>query len=439
MSQQATLEIPDKLVPVFSGEYRFRGAYGGRGSAKTRTFALMTAVKGYQFAESGINGQILCGREFMNSLSDSSFAEVKAAILDTPWLADYYDCGDRYIKTKNGRVVFTFAGLRRSLDSIKSKSRILLAWIDEADPVTEEAWVKLIPTVREDDSEVWVTWNPERKNSATDLRFRKHADDDMIFAEVNWRDNPWFPKTLDKERRRDKAQRPEIYEHIWEGGYLDYVTGSYYSEQMRAAYDEGRVRKLPKLPGQPCATFWDIGSSDGCAIFVVQVVGKEIRVCDFYESWGKPYSHAVQWLQTKGYIYEEMFLPHDASHERQGKSSNKSPQAMLQELMPGLRWTIVPRIADINWGIQQTRDVFPQLWFDAENCEAGIEHIKSYRRKWSENEKRWLSKPDKTEGHSEAADALRQLGQAIANKQYNDSYDYGQDDDFEYADAGWMA
>ena len=104
-----------------------------------------------------------------------------------------------------------------------------------------------------------------------------------------------------------------------------------------------------------------------------------------------------------------------------------------------MRWTIVPRIADINWGIQQTRDVFPQLWFDAENCEAGIEHIKSYRRKWSENEKRWLSKPDKTEGHSEAADALRQLGQAVANKQFNDSYDYGQDDDFEYADAGWMA
>jgi hypothetical protein len=260
----------------------------------------------------------------------------------------------------------------------------------------------------------------------------------MCIVEVNWRDNPWFPQTLERERLRDKKQRPELYEHIWEGGYLDYVTGAYFAEQIRAAYDEGRILSLPKLQGQPCATFWDIGNSDGTAIFVVQRVGKELRLIDFYEAWGKTYSHAVQWLQSRGYVYEEMFLPHDASHERQGKNANKSPQSMLQELMPGATWTIVPRIADINWGIQQTRDLFPQLWIDADNCEAGIEHLKAYRRKWSENEKRWLDKPDKSEGHSEAADALRQLAQAVANGQYAESFDYG-DDERDYQGAsGWM-
>ncbi|NNI38677.1 PBSX family phage terminase large subunit, partial [Pasteurella multocida] len=71
------IEIPPKLIPVFSGNYRYRGSYGGRGSAKTRTFAKMTAVIAYKRAMAGDSGVILCGREFMNSLEDSSLEEVK--------------------------------------------------------------------------------------------------------------------------------------------------------------------------------------------------------------------------------------------------------------------------------------------------------------------------------------------------------------------------
>lgn len=170
---EARLQVPPKLIPVFEGKARYRGAYGGRGSAKTRTFALMTAVRGYQWGMSGKSGQILCGREFMNSLDDSSLEEVKAAIMSVPWLEAYYECGDKYIKSRDGRVSYVFAGLRRSLDSLKSKARLILAWIDEAETVSEAAWRKLIPTVRESDSEIWVTWNPESKESATHKRFRR--------------------------------------------------------------------------------------------------------------------------------------------------------------------------------------------------------------------------------------------------------------------------
>ena len=163
----ATIELPPKLVPVFSGEARYRGSYGGRGSAKTRSFALMTAVKGYQFGMAGTHGQILCAREHLNSLDESSMEEIKTAIRSVPWLDNYYDIGEKYIRSKDGNVKYTFAGLRHNLDSIKSKARILLCWIDEAEPVTEEAWRKLIPTIREEGSEIWVTWNPESKRSAT--------------------------------------------------------------------------------------------------------------------------------------------------------------------------------------------------------------------------------------------------------------------------------
>lgn len=426
---EVELELPPKLRPVFQGEYRYRGSYGGRGSAKTRTFALMTAVKGYIFAEAGNTGQILCGREFMNSLDDSSFQEVKSAIMSTDWLNDYYECGEKYIRTKNGLINYTFAGLRHNLDSIKSKSRILLAWVDEAEAVSETAWMKLIPTVREDNSEIWVTWNPEKKDSATHQRFRENIDDDMNIVEMNWRDNPWFPKSLEKERLRDKKQRPELYEHIWEGAFLEYVTGSYFAEQLRAAKDENRITNLPTLDSHPCMTFWDIGNSDGTAIWVVQRIGKEYRLINFYEDWNKPYSHAVKWLQSLNLVWGEMYLPHDADHKRQGKNDNKSPKEMLEELLPGVDWEIVPRIADITWGIQQTRDIFPMLWFDKDKTSKGVDHLTAYRRRWSESTHRWLDKPDKSEGHSEAADALRQLAQAYTNGQLDVST-WG--DDLEY-------
>ena len=78
--EKAKLKVPPALIPVFKGKARYRGAYGGRGSGKTRTFALMTAVQGYKHGITGGSGQILCGREFMNSLDDSSLEEVKRAI-----------------------------------------------------------------------------------------------------------------------------------------------------------------------------------------------------------------------------------------------------------------------------------------------------------------------------------------------------------------------
>ena len=110
---EAQLTIPPKLIPVFTKDARYRIAKGGRGSAKTRTFALMTAVRGYQWGKEGKSGQILCGREFMNSLEDSSLEEVKAAIRSVPWLEEYYELGDKFVRSKDGMISYTFAGLSR--------------------------------------------------------------------------------------------------------------------------------------------------------------------------------------------------------------------------------------------------------------------------------------------------------------------------------------
>lgn len=217
----AQIEIPKKLIPVFTGDYRYRAAKGGRGSGKTRTFALMTAIRGYMAANNGQSGVILCAREFMNSLEDSSFEEVKSAIESIDWLKNHYDIGQKFIRTKCGRVSYSFTGLRHNLDSIKSKAKILICWIDEAESVSEIAYRKLLPTVREDGSEVWVTWNPELEGSPTDLRFNKQKPDNCITVDVNYYDNEFFPKVLEQERLNDLERfDPATYAWVWEGDYL---------------------------------------------------------------------------------------------------------------------------------------------------------------------------------------------------------------------------
>lgn len=244
------IQIPPKLIPVFVAEnVRYRGAYGGRGSAKTRTFALMTAVKAYQLAEAGVSGAILCAREFMNSLADSSMEEIKQAIQSVDWLNDYFEIGQHYIRTRNGLINYIFCGLRHNLDSIKSKARILLCWVDEAEKVSEMAWRKLTPTVRETNSEIWVTWNPEIKGSPTDLRFRQNPPENSAIVELNYNDNPFFPDVLEQERLNDLARLDyATYAWIWEGAYLEnsdkqVLNGKYIIEE----FDDDLYKKAERL------------------------------------------------------------------------------------------------------------------------------------------------------------------------------------------------
>ena len=246
----AQIQLPKKLIPVFVADnVRYRGAHGGRGSAKTRSFALMTAIKGYQFAEAGISGVILCAREFMNSLADSSMEEVKQAIRAVEWLADYYEIGQNYIRTRNGLVSYVFCGLRHNLDSIKSKARILLCWVDEAENVSEIAWRKLTPTVRETNSEIWVTWNPETEGSPTDVRFRQKPPENAIIVEMNYNDNPFFPDVLEQERLSDLARLDYAsYAWVWEGAYLEnsdkqVLSGRYVVEE----FDDNLYKQADRL------------------------------------------------------------------------------------------------------------------------------------------------------------------------------------------------
>ena len=422
MSKVADVELPAKLIPVFEGTARIRGAYGGRGSGKTRSFALMSAVFGYRWGMSGLRGTILCGREFMNSLGESSMAEVKNAILSVDWLADYYEIGEKFIRSKDGRITYTFAGLRRSLDSIKSQSRILIAWVDEAESVSGRAWDLLMPTVREEDksigfnSEIWVTWNPESKYSATHERFRANFPSNSKIVALQWQDNDWFPDILNEQRLEDKDKRPDMYEHIWEGGYLVYSEGAYYSTELRRAKDEDRITKVRYDRGKGVITAWDLGIGDSTSIVFAQFIGAEVHIIDFYEASGAGLEHYVKVLQDKGYVYDQHVLPHDVRVRELG--SGKSRVEMLEEL--GIHnIDIAPQLL-IDDGIQQVRTLLDKCYFDEVSCEKLIDSLLAYSREWDDNGMTWRMRP-KHDWSSHACDAMRYL--AIGYRPFNENWD----------------
>ena len=229
----------------------------------------------------------------------------------------------------------------------------------------------------------------------------------------------WYCAVRDGDFSGDEQKMWQEYPSTVDECFQVSSEGCYYTKQIATARKNGRFTSLPLIPSVPGFTFWDIGNSDGTAIWVVQKVGHEWRCIRFNEWWGEPYSTCTQWLQGLGMTWDTMFLPHDADHVRQGQNANKSPKQMLEELMPGVRFETVSRIDDINWGIQQTRDFFPNLWFDEQQCKDGIIHLEAYRKRWNERQQVWSDQPDKAGGHSEAADALRQLAQAYANGQIN--------------------
>ncbi len=377
------VRIPAKLVPVFSGEARYRGAYGGRGSAKTRTFAKMSAVRAHMMAQAGRTGIILCARELMNSLDDSSLAEVKAAIAEEAWLRERFDVGEKFVRTACGRIHYSFAGLRHNLDSLKSKAKILLAWVDEAEPVSETAWQKLIPTVREEESELWVTWNPERKTSATHKRFRLDPPEGARIVEMNWRDNPWFPKVLNDERREDEAKRPDSYGHVWEGDFATIVEGAYYAACLREADKQGRIGNVAADPLMTVRAFWDIGGTgakaDACAIWVAQFVGREVRVLDYYEAQGQPLAAHVAWLRERGYGKALCVLPHD------GATNDRVHDVSFESALRAAEFSVTV-IANQGTGaasrrIEAARRLFPSIWFNGATTEAGREALGWYHEK----------------------------------------------------------
>lgn len=228
------VELPPKIVPVLGpdrGSLQYRGLYGGRGSGKSYSAAKICAMWGLQDKL-----RILCTREFQASIKESFHAELKAAIESEPWLVDHYDVGVDYLRGRNG-TEFIFRGLRHNSQSIKSLAKIDVTVVEEAEDVPEDSWLALEATVfRQPGSELIAVWNPKRRGSPVDRRFRETPPDRAAIGMVNWIDNPWFPEGLDQLRRRQQTMLdPATYAHVWEGAYLEQSDAQVFANRYRQA------------------------------------------------------------------------------------------------------------------------------------------------------------------------------------------------------------
>lgn len=422
----AQVAIVPKLLPVFEGPADIRGAYGGRGSGKTQSFAKMIAVRGLVFGSAGVSGQLVCGRQFMNSLDDSSLEECKRAIESEPFLAEYYEVGATFIKSRDGRIWFTFVGLDRSLASIKSKGRVLIVWVDEARPVTARAWSIVGPTLREEGSdwnaELWITWNPELETDAVE-DFRRSTDPLVKMAEINYRDNPRFPARMERERLRDLASKPKSeYENIWEGKLLPAVRGAIYFDEVADAEAKGRVGRFPRDPMLKVHRIWDMGWNDAMAIILAQRTASAITAIGFVTGTRRTvdsYLADFQGSDFRGWNWGKDFLPHDgfAKSRQTGKTD--------ADILRGLGCKVLPTPnMEVEQGIRTARALFPRMYFDRDGCASRdpelpglIECLKRYRRRVNQQ-------TDTPEGplhdvHSNGADAYRYLA-LVADEMTNE-------------------
>lgn len=259
----------------------------------------------------------MCFREIQKSLKESAKHLIESKL-------EKFGLGEQQgfkvfrdvIETPGGGLI-AFTGLQdHTADSIKSYEGFQRAWGEEAHSLTDHSLTLLRPTIRSAQSELWFSWNPTRPTDAVDKMLRGPAiPSNSTVIHADWRDNPWFPDVLEQERQDDLNNRPERYGHIWEGEYATVFEGAYFAKHLTVAQQEGRIGFFSKDPLQKVYAFWDIAGTsdkaDAVAIWIIQFVGAEIRVIDYYEVIGQPFDAHVRWLRDNGYEKSFQVLPHD--------------------------------------------------------------------------------------------------------------------------------
>ncbi len=377
LEEKAIREERARIIPKLAFLYqpmRYKVARGGRGAGKSWEYAralLKLAVKRPL--------RILCTREVQKSIKDSVHKLLSDQI-ERMGYGDKYQILENEIRGTNG-TLFIFAGLHdQTVESIKSFEGIDICWCEEAQAITKRSWSVLIPTIRKDGSEIWISYNPELESDETHQRFTINPPDDCISVLINYDDNPCFPEVLEKERIRCKRDDPDGYENIWEGKCKPAVVGAIYYKEVARAEEAGQICNLPYDPMLKVHIVMDIGWNDSLSVAFVQKIRSEVRIIDYIEDDHLTLDQLSADMKDKRYNWGKVWLPHDG-FSGDLKSGGKS----VYDLMKKLGWDVATRDEitemDVEPGIKITRMMFGQLYIDRKKCERLIECLKRYRRR----------------------------------------------------------
>lgn len=184
---------------------------GGRFSSKTQDAGGMAA-----FLARNYSVKFLCIRQFQNRIADSVYTVIKNKIETAGW-TDEFDIGVSTIRHKKTKSEFLFYGIARNIEDIKGTEDVDICWIEEGEGLTEEQWSVIDPTLRNDNSEIWIIWNPKLKTDFVQTRLPELLGDDCIIRHINYTENPFLSDTAKKKAERLKSVDYEAYEHIYLG------------------------------------------------------------------------------------------------------------------------------------------------------------------------------------------------------------------------------
>jgi phage terminase large subunit len=385
-ARERRMPIPKIFMPLYTLKCDYKTMYGGRGAGKSHNVARILLLKA---AEEKL--RVVCAREEMNSIADS----VHRLFSD---IIGEYDLGHQFTVQKDKIIgangsLFLFKGLKHNISSIKSLEGADICWVEEAENVSDDSWEKLIPTIRKEGSEIWISFNTRYASDPTYKRFVTTKSDDNWCQKVSWRDNPFFQNsTLNKKRLALLKEDPEAYQHVWEGEIDARKTGFIYNKQINIAREEGRIGNFPYDPGFPVYTSWDLGFGDSTSIWFFQVIGRGVRFIDQFSNTGEEMGYYIRdVLNKRNYNYHRVsaYLPHDGGH---GNVRGKSPSIQLKDL--GYPNIVLPqRSAGLAAEIEMTRQMLAYAEFNEATTKDAVHALEHYKYEYDTNRKIFKKSP----------------------------------------------
>lgn len=213
MAKTLEIQTPRWLLPLLEPA-RYKGAHGGRGSGKSHAFAELLVERCIMMRTDAV-----CIREVQKSLAQSVKRLVEAKI-EAMGVGHMFDVQQSLIKGPYGGVII-FQGMQNhTADSIKSLEGFDVAWVEEAQSLSQRSLDLLRPTIRKPGSELWFTWNPNLETDPVDVLLRGvQPPPGAMVVQANYRDNPWLPDVLRQELEYDRDRDPDKFAHIWLGEY----------------------------------------------------------------------------------------------------------------------------------------------------------------------------------------------------------------------------
>lgn len=408
-----TLKIPTPRVflPLLKPA-RYKGAWGGRSSGKSHFFAEFLIERMISQPTRAV-----CIREIQKSIKESVKRLLEDKI-ERMGLASMFEVLESEIRViagagKGGHIIFQ--GMQNhTAQSIKSLEGYDIAWVEEAQTLSEFSLKLLRPTIRKQDengeAEIWFSWNPDNQDGAVDQLLRgKNKIPDAIVVEANYLDNPFCPQSMIKEAEQDKERDEDEYLHVWMGHYKRVLEGAVYANEIRKLYKDKRVQRVLPIPNKPIETFWDLGKRDHTSIWFAQFQMGEYRILDFYQGRGHFLDHYVKALKEREYNLGTIYLPHDANSE---KLNAKSIASDLRAMMPNHTVIVRPRMENKALGINAVRKIFPNCYFDEEKTAEGIKALGAFKYKVNPETGGYSPEPLHDE-NSDAADAFAQLALSL--------------------------